>query len=135
MKSKHHFKQEQGTGACGECSIMSILSMYSKILKVRLNTIDGIDEDKIKKILNEYGIQTKAKYIKWDKLKNRSICYYPRYDHWVVLEKIDKKNNRVFINDSDKDKGEWVDKEDFCNSWLTQDTTGYVIQCRLKRRK
>lgn len=114
---------------------MSILSMYNKVLKTRLNTNDGLGEEKIKKVLNDYGIQTKAKYITWEKLKKRSIAYYHRLDHWVTVEKIDRKNNKVFVNDSDKQKAEWLSKDDFCNSWLTTDTTGYVIECRLKRSK
>jgi ABC-type bacteriocin/lantibiotic exporter with double-glycine peptidase domain len=132
-KNLHHFRQEDGTHACGECSIRSILSMYGKHLKVRLNTTDGIGEDRIKQLLKENGISTRAKYITWDKLKRRSIVYYPRLDHWVVLEKIDKKNNRVYVNDSDKDEGEWLDKETFCNSWMLENTVGYVIECRKQR--
>jgi len=126
----HHFKQEQNTFACGETAISSILSMYGMVLKIKLESSDGIEQDRIKKILAEYGIHTHAKYITWDKIRRRSIAYYPRRDHWITIEKVDKKNNRLYINDSVKEKAEWVDKEDFCDSWLETENTGYVIECR-----
>jgi ABC-type bacteriocin/lantibiotic exporter with double-glycine peptidase domain len=132
----HHFKQEEGTFACGECSIRSILSMYGMQLKERLNTEDGVEMDRIKKYLAQYGIHTHSKHITWEKLKRRSIAYYDEEDHWVVIEKIDKKNNKVYINDSDKDCGEWVNREQFEKLWLPKNSNaGHVIECRRMRKK
>lgn len=132
MKIKTHFFQND-IHSCGECAIRSILAMYGKILYETLRTDSGTSVETMKKILSSYGIHSVQKNITYEKIKRRSISYYPKSDHYVTIEKI--KENKLFINDSTKEFGEWVSKDEFLKLWTNGENTGWILQCRLKRRK
>lgn len=131
-KNSHHFEQEVGTFACGECSVRSILSMYGMELKIRLNTSDGLTKERIREILKNHGITTLFKNTTWNNIKARSIVYYPRYDHWVTVEK--KTKNKIYINNSDKVSGEWLSKDDFINNWVVSGNVGFIIVCKKQKQ-
>lgn len=115
----NHFMQGD-EHSCGECVVSSVMSMYGMDLKQTMNTDNGTSAETIIQTLKENGINAEQRtgltyqQIYVDKM-NKSIAYYPQQQHWVSIEKIEP--NKILVNDSLKDKPEWVTMKQFTSDW------------------
>lgn len=111
----HHFSKEE-EGDCGEKAVESILSMYDIYSQQDLNSKEGTSPQKIRKALRSKNIQSEIRDgIGYEKLKPRSIVYYPEDDHYVTVEKI--QDNKILVNDSSKEKSQWLSRKNFEKLW------------------
>ncbi len=124
---QHNFPMKK-KNSCGESAIKSILSMYGKKLKEPISEKNGTSTWKITETLKEKGIKTKIKdKINYDSLKSKDIIYYPKDDHWLTVEKIEK--DKILVNDSSLEtpNAQWIPKGKFLGKWR-----GYAIETMIK---
>ena len=130
QKRGAHFFEQKDHLSCGLAATNSILSMYGKKPKEHWDTKDGSSTKMIMNRLRKNGIKSEGKTITSDKIKPKSIAYYPKKeDHYVTIEKV--SGDKLYINDSSKKSPSWVNMKDFEKKWIDKNNTGYVIETSL----
>lgn len=115
--------------SCGECATKSILNMYGKDTDFNFETPEGVGIGKIKKKLNEQGVQTtENKSATFEDVQPKSIVYYPKEDHWVTVESKGEKD--ILINDSDFLQPQKLTRQEFEKKFLDEGGKGYSVETK-----